>query len=240
MNYEQALKLNVLWVKKIRPNIKDDLLPDHKNINIANTDKMESGRARCANFKCLKEVRDESPFTKDETIAAIMMSDVFRGYDTSPPAMKQMYDAETRNELLEKSINEEGYCEKIISHLETSVEGLGLAIKQQKKEIVLLSYIYNLDLENANKHFDAWKKISYLSQEWWEENHNSRVVVDIDGEEEHKNENAYIEFMNREKEIYQVFENLITIAKEQNDTVKPILKAGKRMNKRKNGKKNRG
>jgi len=153
--------------------------------------------------------------------------------------MKQMYGAETRNELLEKSINEEDYCEKIISHLETSAEGLGLAIKQAKKEIVLLSYIYNLDMENANKHFEEWKKISYLSQDWWEENHNSRGV-DIGDEEEHKNENAYIEFMNREKEIYQVFEKLLKIAKEQNDTVKPILKAGKRMNKRKNGKKNRG
>jgi len=239
MNYEHALKLNVLWIKKFRPHIKDNLLPDHKNINNANTAKMESARARCASFKCLKEMRDESPFTKDETIASIMMSDVFRGYDTSPPAMKQMYDAETRNELLEKSINEEGYCEKIISHLETSAEGLGLAIKQAKKEIVLLSYIYNLDMENANKHFEEWKKISYLSQDWWEENHNSRGV-DIGDEEEHKNENAYIEFMNREKEIYQVFEKLLKIAKEQNDTVKPILKAGKRMNKRKNGKKNRG
>jgi hypothetical protein len=239
MNYEQALKLKVLWEKSFRPHIKENLLPDHKNINNANTNKMESARAMCASFKCLKEMRDESPFTKDETIASIMMSDVFRGYDTSSPAMKEMYDAETRNELLEKSINEEGYCEKIISHLETSVEGLGLAIKQQKKEIVLLSYIYNLDLENANKHFDAWKKISYLSQEWWEENHNSRGV-EIGDEEEHNNENAYIEFMNREKESYETFQNLITIAKEQSNTVKPILKAGKRMNKRKNGKKNRG
>jgi len=146
---------------------------------------------------------------------------------------------ETRKELLEKGLYEEGYCEKILSELETSVEGLGLAVKQSKKEIVMLSYIYNLDVENANKHFEEWKKISYVAQDWWEENHTSRGV-EVGGEVEHNNENAYIEFMNREKELYDIFQKFLKIVKEQRDMVKPILKAGKRMNKRNNGKKNRG
>ena len=239
MNYEQALRHKVIWEKKFRPLIKDNLLPNHKKINEANTDKIESGRAMCGNFNILKEIRDTSPFPKDEVFASLITSQVFRGYDTIPPLMKQMYAAETRKELLEKGLYEEGYCEKILSELETSVEGLGLAVKQSKKEIVLLSYIYNLDVENANKHFDDWKKISYLAQDWWEENHTSRGV-EVSGEEEHNNENAYIEFMNREKHLYEIFQKLLRIVKENNDMVKPILKAGKRMNKRNNGKKNRG
>lgn len=243
MNYEQALKHKVVWEKKFRPHIKDNLIPNHKNINEANTAKIESARAMCGNFNILKEIRDKNPFQDDAefipTVIMMLPPKVFHNYDTIPPMMKQMYGAETREELLEKCFNEEGYCEKMISYVETSVEGLGLAVKQSKKEIVMLSYIYNLDVENANKHFEEWKKISYLAQDWWEENHTSRGV-EVAGEVEHNNENAYIEFMNREKELYDIFQKLLRIVKENNDMVKPILKAGKRMNKRRNGKKNRG
>ena len=245
MNYEQALRLKVFWEKNIRPGIKNDLIPNNKNINEINTVKMETARAMCGNFNCLKEMRDENPFQDDaEFIPDVIMMlppKVFWGYDNISPSMKKLYGAETREELLEKCFKEEGYCEKMISYVETSAEGLGLSVKQSKKEIVLLSYIYNLDLENANKHFEEWKKISYVTQEWWEENHKSRgVEFNNDGEEEHNNENAYIQFMNREKQLYEMFQKLLRMVEENNDMVKPILKAGKRMNKRNNGKKNRG
>ena len=127
--------------------------------------------------------------------------------------------------------------------IQENLAGIALATKQLKKEACIWAYIYNVDVEQAELRFEQWKKLSYEAQEWWEANHEKRAVCFHKGstqEELHNNENAYIQFCNREKQTYETFQRTLVILKKYRDVVRPILRAGRHMNKRKNGKKNRG
>jgi hypothetical protein len=131
--------------------------------------------------------------------------------------------------------------------IQENLGGIALANKQLKKEQCLWAYIYNVDVEQAELRFEQWKKLSCEAQEWWEANHEKRAVVlhshlltDAPADEIHRNENAYIQFCNREKQTYETFQRTLVLLKKYRDVVRPILRAGKQMNKRKNGKKDRG
>lgn len=238
MNYKTALKQKVMWEKSFRPHIKDYLIPNHTRINQENTIKMNSAKDCICKFNALIEVRDKPVgWCRKEVLDIMLLGDCL---DVAFSSFFTLGLAPSINEeMLVKRVFEDGFLEFSIKELNTTIDGLTLAIKQSKKEIVLLSYIYNVDVENTLKHFEEWKKMSYMSQEWWEENHEGKGIDVNENGETHNDENAYIEFMNREKEIYEIFQNLIALVKRHHDIVKPILKAGKRMNKR-NGKKNRG
>ena len=232
MNYEQALKQKVIWEKEFRSHIKDFLIPNHTRINDENTVRINDGKDCIRKFNALIEVRDKPVGWCRKEVLDICLEE-----DYLSNTFASLQTGMTEQMLAERAL-EDGFLEFHIKQLNTTADGLTLAIKQAKKEIIVLSYIYNVDVENAEKHYEGWKKMSYKSQEWWEENHEGKGV-DFEDDGTHSNENAYIMFMNREKKIYEIFEKYIKVIKLQNNIVKPILKAGKRMNKR-NGKKNRG
>lgn len=227
MNYKTALKQKVMWEKSFRPHIKDYLIPNHTRINQENTIKMNHLKECICKLNALIEVRDKPiGWCRKEVLDVLLTDECLLCFTIN-------------EEILVEQIFEDGFLETKIKELNTTINGYTLAIKQAKKEIVLLSYIYNVDVENTLKHFEEWKKMSYVSQDWWEENHEGKGIDINENGETHNDENAYIEFMNREKEIYEILQNLIKVVKNHRDLVKPVLKAGKRMNKR-NGKKNRG
>ena len=228
MNYEQALKQKVIWEKEFRSHIKDFLIPNHTRINDENTVRINDGKDCIRKFNALIEVRDKPVGWCRKEVLDICLEE-----DYLSNTFASLQTGMTEQMLAERAF-EDGFLEFHIKQLNTTADGLTLAIKQAKKEIIVLSYIYNVDVENAEKHYEGWKKMSYKSQEWWEENHEGKGVL-FDENKQHLDEDAYIVFMNREKVIYETFEHCIKNIREYNNIVKPILKAGRRMNKRNRG-----
>mgnify|MGYP003676389082 FL=1 len=244
MNYEQALKFKVIWEKNSRPKIKDFYLPQSNELIRHNTCKLVYGGRQLHHLGCVKEVKNdmiEGGLTKDEMFEGMMLSEAFDGVDDG--FCKSQFQCDNRRALIHNCVFQDDYIDIQMGDLQQNLGGIALANKQVKKEMCLWSYIYNVDVEQAELRFEQWKKLSYEAQEWWEANHEKRAVCFHKGstqEELHNNENAYIQFCNREKQTYETFQRTLVILKKYRDVVRPILRAGKQMNKRKNGKKNRG
>jgi len=219
MNYRQALKKKVVMEKTMRPRIKDYLIPEHTRINNDNIVRMNENKEEVRCLNALMEIRDKPPIERKEMLAGLLKDKAFHVFTTA---------------FLEIGYLDDGLLELIIENQNTTINGLTLAIKQSKKEIIILSYVYNCDVENAEKHYEGWKKMSYMSQEWWEENHEGKGLL-FDENKQHLDEDAYLVFMNREKVLYETFASGIRVIREYNNIVKPILKAGRRMNKRNRG-----
>ena len=94
------------------------------------------------------------------------------------------------------------------------------------------AYLHNKDYENAVKYYEHFKPLCHERIE------DTDIIIKQDGEI-YTNDNAYLTLCNSIKNELDSIEMLITFISDAKD-VSVILKAGKKMNKRKNGKKNRG
>ena len=248
MNYEQALKFKVIWEKQSRPKIKDFYLPHSAELFKMNTAKMVFGQLQIAHLSAMKEGKKhmvKGGLTKNDMFKCMMGSDAFA--DIPEYYCRRQFKCDNRSELLRKCVFQYDFIDIQMGDIQENLGGIALANKQLKKEQCLWAYIYNVDVEQAELRFEQWKKLSCEAQEWWEANHEKRAVVlhshavkDSPPDEIHINENAYIQFCNREKQTYETFQRMLVVLKKYRDVVRPILRAGKQMNKRKNGKKDRG
>ena len=125
--------------------------------------------------------------------------------------------------------------EKAINEVKDAIKRGELFIKRSKLMIFMATYIHNKDYEKAVKYSD---KVKALSHEFIEDP-DLCVVLDKDGTTS-RGEGAYLFVCDREKKLWDSIENALKDLKFIVGPVKDVLKAGKKMNKRKNGKKNRG
>tara|TARA_R110000823_G_scaffold162316_1_gene294060 strand:- start:122 stop:748 length:627 start_codon:yes stop_codon:yes gene_type:complete len=125
--------------------------------------------------------------------------------------------------------------ETAINEVKDAIKRGELFIKRSKLMIFMATYIHNKDYEKAVKYSD---KVKALSHEFIEDP-DLCVVLDKDGTTS-RGEGAYLFVCDREKKLWDSIENALKDLKFIVGPVKDVLKAGKKMNKRKNGKKNRG
>ena len=125
--------------------------------------------------------------------------------------------------------------ETAINEVKDAIKRGELFIKRSKLMIFMATYIHNKDYEKAVKYSD---KVKALSHEFIEDP-DLCVVLDKDGTTS-RGEGAYLFVCNKEKKLWDSIENALKDLKFIVGPVKDVLKAGKKMNKRKNGKKNRG
>ena len=125
--------------------------------------------------------------------------------------------------------------ETAINEVKDAIKRGELFIKRSKLMIFMATYIHNKDYEKAVKYSD---KVKALSHEFIEDP-DLCVVLDKDGTIL-KGEGAYLSVCDREKKLWESIETALHDLKFIVGPVKDVLKAGKKMNKRKNGKKNRG
>ena len=125
--------------------------------------------------------------------------------------------------------------ETAINEVKDAIKRGELFIKRSKLMIFMATYIHNKDYEKAVKYSD---KVKALSHEFIEDP-DLCVVLDKDGTTS-RGEGAYLFVCDKEKKLWDSIENALKDLKFIVGPVKDVLKAGKKMNKRKNGKKNRG
>ena len=248
MNYKHALTLNVEWEKMCRPELKQTIENCKESVATAQN-QIISANEDIEQFETYKKGRDEllnaeEKVAGDETEADF--TDPFiRYWIMRPLRSSSLYGEEDTLAFVWKCCDlcDHEFLEKQLEHIKSKLRGFNLTLKEQKKEIMFLSYVYNIDVENAEKYFKEWKDASYLTQEFLEEHHSGQVLQltsSCGGAPKlHKGESGYNELCKRDKNLCEMMELLIRNIKLLRDVVKPILKAGKRMNKRK-GKKNRG
>ena len=105
-----------------------------------------------------------------------------------------------------------------------------------------MTYIHNKDYENAVKYYNRYKEVAYAEMEQAEEwNQQGKNIVSCDQELQvlGNREGAYLKVCEESKYWFDFIDNGIKFMSLINGDVKDVLKAGKKMNKRK-GKKNRG
>ena len=125
--------------------------------------------------------------------------------------------------------------ETAINEVKDAIKRGELFIKRSKLMIFMATYIHNKDYEKAVKYSD---RVKALSHEFIEDP-DLCVVLDKDGTTS-RGEGAYLFVCDKEKKLWDSIENALKDLKFIVGPVKDVLKAGKKMNKRKNGKKNRG
>ena len=125
--------------------------------------------------------------------------------------------------------------ETAINEVKDAIKRGELFIKRSKLMIFMATYIHNKDYEKAVKYSD---RVKALSHEFIEDP-DLCVLLNKDGTTS-RGEGAYLSVCDREKKLWDSIENALKDLKFIVGPVKDVLKAGKKMNKRKNGKKNRG
>ena len=125
--------------------------------------------------------------------------------------------------------------ETAINEVKDAIKRGELFIKRSKLMIFMATYIHNKDYEKAVKYSD---RVKALSHEFIEDP-DLCVLLDNDGTIL-KGEGAYLSVCDTEKKLWESIETALHDLKFIVGPVKDVLKAGKKMNKRKNGKKNRG
>ena len=168
-----------------------------------------------AQCKYLLEFLDEGDYT--EELKNIKMSD------------------DTEQLMWRLPIAPQEYKDELIIEVKTAIKRGELFINRCKLMIFMATYIHNKDYEKAVKYTD---RIKALSHEFIEDP-DKCVILNKDGSTS-RGEGAYLYVCNKEKKLWESMETALGDLKLIVGPVKDILKAGKKMNKRKNGKKNRG
>ena len=168
-----------------------------------------------AQCKYLLEFLDEGDYT--EELKNIKMSD------------------DTEQLMWRLPIAPQEYKDELIIEVKTAIKRGELFINRSKLMIFMATYIHNKDYEKAVKYTD---RIKSLSHEFIEDP-DKCVILNKDGSTS-RGEGAYLYVCNKEKKLWESMEAALGDLKLIVGPVKDILKAGKKMNKRKNGKKNRG
>jgi len=168
-----------------------------------------------AQCKYLLEFLDEGDYT--EELKNIKMSD------------------DTEQLMWRLPIAPQEYKDELIIEVKTAIKRGELFINRCKLMIFMATYIHNKDYEKAVKYTD---RIKALSHEFIEDP-DKCVILNKDGSTS-RGEGAYLYVCNKEKKLWESMEAALGDLKLIVGPVKDILKAGKKMNKRKNGKKNRG
>jgi len=168
-----------------------------------------------AQCKYLLEFLDEGDYT--EELKNIKMSD------------------ETEQLMWNLPFAPQEYKDELIIEVKKAIKRGQLFINRSKLMIFMGTYIHNKDYEKAVKYSD---RVKALSHEFIEDP-DLCVILNKDGSTS-RGEGAYLSVCNREKKLWESMENALRDLKLIVGPVKDILKAGKKMNKRKNGKKNRG
>ena len=125
--------------------------------------------------------------------------------------------------------------ETAINDVKDAIKRGELFIKRSKLMIFMATYIHNKDYEKAVKYSD---RVKALSHEFIEDP-DLCVLLNKDGTTS-RGEGAYLSVCDREKKLWESIETALHDLKFIVGPVKDVLNAGKKMNKRKNGKKNRG
>ena len=94
------------------------------------------------------------------------------------------------------------------------------------------TYLHNKDYENAVKYYERFKSLCHERIE------NTDITITEQDGQTYENDNAYLKLCNSTKGELDSIEMLITIISKAKD-VSVILKAGREMNKRKNGNNNK-
>ena len=127
------------------------------------------------------------------------------------------------------------YKDEVIIEVKTAIKRGDLFIRRARLVIFMGTYIHNKDYEKAVKYSD---RIKSLSHEFIEDP-DKCVILNKDGSTS-RGEGAYLFVCNKEKILWDSMEGALGDLKLIVGPVKDVLNAGKKMNKRKNGKKNRG
>ena len=170
------------------------------------------GTAQC---KYLLQFLDEGDYT--EELKNIKMSD------------------DTEKLMWNLPFTPQEYKDELVIEVKKAMKRGQLFINRSKLMIFMATYIHNKDYEKAVKYSD---RVKALSHEFIEDP-DLCVTLNKDGSIS-RGEGAYLYVCNREKKLWESMENALGDLKLIVGPVKDILKAGKKMNKRKNGKKNRG
>ena len=168
-----------------------------------------------------------------------MLDDIKRGIIVNTEELKSHQDdlkllkeaeVKTTDESVRKDI-----CNKI-NRSEWIIQHAMLGIKRDKQLACFLSYSYNGDLANAVKYFHKFKETSY---EWIEDDDKITTTFSlVFNTKEHVREDAYNQMCKHCKDDINMAEGVMKELSFIMSDVKDVLKAGKRMNKRK-GKKHR-
>ena len=217
MNYQEALTRHVHFEKVIKPCLKDVIEKQKKIIIEKNY--------YTTKIKCVLQFLEGGEYTEEH----------HRLFEIGPETgiNKKVFDY---NELVKVlPLAPKKLKEKLIIEVKDAIKRGDLVIRRSKLMIFMATYIHNKDYEKAVKYSD---RVKALSHEFIEDP-DLCVLLNKDGTTS-RGEGAYLSVCDREKKLWESIETALHDLKFIVGPVKDVLNAGKKMNKRKNGKKNRG
>ncbi len=228
MDYREALSFKVMWEKETKPSLKE-MIEEIKQSDADNKGMQSNCLEDHAHFKhCLRfatMVRDEKE--KHRAFRAIR----------SDPAWFSFTKTQ-QNKFVRAVINKADFG-KCVTHVNKELEGTTFMLrffeqsaKRDKYQLCVLSYLYNGDVQNAIKYLHKFKSVCAVN------------IEDVDGIVEHGSlrfddekpvrEDAYNTLCKCLKDKIDHLEKGIEALTTYKTEVAPILKATKRMLKRKN------
>jgi len=214
MDYRTALTLKVEWEKQVKPNIKYELEREKDSL--------------------IKNIK-----SREEALGYIERATEMRPYlvemeEKNTTTLQDDEKFENLMELLTANVSVEELDETIKTIRFRSQKG-ALTIQRSKYDVNCLSYLYNGDYEKAVKYYNRVKAKAH------------EIIDDADGivkmgglkiesNEMLTKEHGYNELCKNLKCRLECYEDFLQKLALINGDVKQVLKAGKRMNKRKNKK----
>jgi len=217
MNYQEALTRHVHFEKVIKPFLKDMVEKEKKIIIEKNF--------YTKKIKCVLQFLEGGEYTEEN----------HRLFEMGPETRinKKVFDYNQLVKVL--PLAPKKLKEKLAIDVKDAIKMGELFIKRSKMMIFMATYIHNKDYEKAVKYSDRVKALSHEVIE----DPDLCFLLDNDGTIL-RGEGAYLSVCDTEKKLWDSIETALDDLKFIVGPVKDVLKAAKKMNKRKNGKKNRG